>query len=43
MVSVETDLAGVIMEGSRADIIDYMKQNGYIHRLYNKILEKTLN
>ena len=32
MVSVETDLAGRGMEGSREDIIRYMGDQGYIHR-----------
>ena len=32
MVSVETDLAGRVMEGSRGDIIEYMRDQGYIHR-----------
>ena len=32
MVSVETDLAGRVMEGSRGDIIRYMEDRGYIHR-----------
>ena len=32
MVSVETDLAGRVMEGSREDIIEYMRDQGYIHR-----------
>ena len=32
MVSVETDLAGRVMEGSREDIIRYMGDQGYIHR-----------
>ena len=32
MISVETDLAGLIMPGSRPEIIDYMKEKGYIHR-----------
>ena len=32
MISVETDLAGLIMPGSRQEIIDYMKEKGYIHR-----------
>ena len=29
MVSVETDLAGLVMPGSRQEIIDYMKSQGY--------------
>ena len=32
MISVETDLAGVVMPGSRQEIIDYMKSQGYLHR-----------
>ena len=32
LVSVETDLAGRVMEGSREDIIRYMEDRGYIHR-----------
>ena len=32
LVSVETDLAGRVMEGSRGDIIQYMGDQGYIHR-----------
>ena len=32
MISVETDLAGLIMDGSRKEIIEFMRQNGYIHR-----------
>ena len=32
MVSVETDLAGLVMPGSREEIIDYMKSQGYQHR-----------
>ena len=32
MVSVETDLAGRVMKGSRGDIIEYMRDQGYIHR-----------
>ena len=32
LVSVETDLAGRVMEGSRGDIIQYMRDQGYIHR-----------
>ena len=32
MVSVETDLAGLVMPGSRQEIIEYMKSQGYIHR-----------
>jgi len=34
MVSVETDLAGRVMEGSRGDIIEYMRDQGYIHRMH---------
>ena len=34
MVSVETDLAGLVMKGSRQDIIDYMARQGYIHRVH---------
>ena len=32
MVSVETHMAGMVMEGSREDIIEYMESKGYIHR-----------
>ena len=32
LVSVETDLAGRVMEGTREDIIQYMRDQGYIHR-----------
>ena len=32
MVSVETDMAGLVMPGSREEIIDYMKSQGYQHR-----------
>ena len=32
VLSVETDLAGIVMEGSRQDIIDLMKSVGYTHR-----------
>ena len=32
MISVETNLAGLVWEGSRKHIIDFMKMNGYIHR-----------
>ena len=32
MISVETDLAGEIMPGSRQEIIDYMKSQGYHHQ-----------
>ena len=32
IISVETDLAGFIMPGSREEIIDYLKSKGYIHR-----------
>ena len=32
LVSVETDLAGRVMEGTREDIIEYMRDQGYIHR-----------
>ena len=32
LVSVETDLAGRVMEGTRGDIIQYMGDQGYIHR-----------
>ena len=35
MVSVETDLAGRVMEGSRGDIIEYMRDQGYIHRVHH--------
>ena len=31
MVSVETDLAGLVMPGSRQEIIDYMKSQDYRH------------
>jgi len=36
MISVETDLAGLIMDGSRDEIIEFMRQNGYIHREHRK-------
>ena len=29
---METHLAGVVMDGSREDIIDFMKNQGYRHR-----------
>ena len=32
MISVETDLAGLVMPGSRQEIIHYMKSQGYVHR-----------
>ena len=32
MISVETDLAGEIVPGSRQEIIDYMKSQGYHHQ-----------
>ena len=32
MISVETDMAGVVMPGSRQEIIDYMTSRGYVHR-----------
>ena len=32
VVSVETNLAGVVMEGSRQEILDYMRARGYTHR-----------
>ena len=35
LVSVETDLAGRVMEGSRGDIIQYMGDQGYIHRAHH--------
>ena len=35
LVSVETDLAGRVMEGSREDIIQYMRDQGYIHRAHH--------
>ena len=31
MVSVETDLAGLVMPGSRQEIIDLMESQGYRH------------
>ena len=31
MISVETDLAGEIMPGSRQEIISFMKSQGYEH------------
>ena len=44
MVSVETDLAGRVMEGSRGDIIENMRDQGYIHRVHHtKSGEKTGN
>ena len=46
MISVETDLAGLVMEGSREEIIDYMRQQGYIHQNHknigNSIFEDTV-
>ena len=35
LVSVETDLAGRVMEGTRGDIIEYMRDQGYIHRAHH--------
>ena len=35
LVSVETDLAGRVMEGSREEIIEYMRDQGYIHRVHH--------
>ena len=35
LVSVETDLAGRVMEGTREDIIHYMRDQGYIHRAHH--------
>ena len=35
LVSVETDLAGRVMEGTREDIIHYMRDQGYIHRVHH--------
>merc|ERR1712062_30214 len=32
MISVETDLAGLVMPGTREEIIEYMKSQGYQHR-----------
>ena len=32
VVSVETNLAGVVMEGSRQEILAYMRARGYTHR-----------
>ena len=32
MVSVETDMAGLVMPGTREEIIQYMKSQGYQHR-----------
>ena len=32
MISVETDLAGLVMPGTREDIIHYMRSQGYQHR-----------
>ena len=32
VISVETDLAGMVMDGTRQDIIDYMKSVGYTHK-----------
>ena len=37
LVSVETDLAGRVMEGTRGDIIQYMGDQGYIHRCTHKL------
>ena len=46
MISVETDLAGLVMEGSREEIIDYMRRQGYIHQNHknigNSIFEDTV-
>ena len=35
VVSVETHLAGRVMEGSRAEIISFMESRGYTHRRHN--------
>ena len=32
MISVETDMAGLVMPGSRQEIIEYMEAQGYHHR-----------
>ena len=32
MISVETDLAGLVMPGSRQEIIEYLEAKGYRHR-----------
>ena len=32
MISVETDLAGLVMPGTREEIIQYMRSQGYQHR-----------
>ena len=32
VLSVETDLAGMVMEGSREEIIEFMESVGYTHR-----------
>jgi len=37
MISVETHLAGLVWEGSREEIVDYMKSNGYIHRIHSSL------
>ena len=36
VLSVETDLAGLVMEGSRQDIIEFMESVGYTHRQHRK-------
>ena len=35
VLSVETDLAGMVMEGSRQDIIEFMESVGYTHRKHS--------
>ena len=32
MISVETDMAGLVMPGSRQEIIEYLESQGYHHR-----------
>ena len=35
VLSVETDLTGMVMEGSREEIIDFMESVGYTHRKHS--------
>merc|ERR1712192_4068 len=37
MISVEADLAGLVMPGSRQEIIQYMKSQGYQHREHGSL------
>ncbi len=41
MLSVETDLAGKVMEGSREDIINFMEGVGYKHLEHSQWNLKT--